>query len=108
MMIFKQFNIKKLTYAPSVYGFSKTVFKHDRVKNEQGDFKICMTTDDYYNELKNRIQNSILNESAVLVFFENDFKIDQFLKSGYCEFYENNGVISLIYSTTPNKLKLIE
>lgn len=78
-IIEESYNIRKKTFAPSVYGANNLLF------SENADIKI-ETEVDYYNAIKREIDDRLVGKTAdghrsVLVFFENKDKLLAFYHS---------------------------
>ena len=73
-----QYKINTFTKMPSMYGESQLKF------DSRDDLFILSNLDEYYIKLKTEIELALNNKRAILVFFENEARLNSFKQSSYC------------------------
>ena len=73
----KQLNIKNFIDMPSMYGELQLIF------NDNG-FIVANDQDNQFRKIRAEIELATTSKRAVLVFFENEDKLNEFKNSGYC------------------------
>ena len=71
-------SIKTFTKMPSMYGESQLKFDH------RDDLCILSNIEEHHKKLSTEIETALRNKRAVLVFFENETKLNSFKHSEYC------------------------
>ena len=73
-----RFKIKNFTKMPSMYGESQLKF------DKRDDLCISSDLDEYYLKLQTEIKKALHEQRAILVFFENEARLNSFKQSSYC------------------------
>ena len=73
-----QYKINTFTKMPSMYGESELKF------DSRDDLSMLSNLDEYYKKLQTEIEIALNNKRAILVFFENEARLNSFKQSPYC------------------------
>ena len=92
----KQLNIKSFIEMPSMHGELQLTF------NKSNDFIIANDQENQFRKIQSEIELAIKNKRAVLVFFENENKLNEFKNSEYCP-----DSCNVIVESTEDKERLI-
>ncbi len=76
--ILSKYGVDKFMYVPSVYGESN--FQFDKAGN---GICIDISKSDYFHSITNRIKELTKEKRAVIVFFENNARLEEFTKSSF-------------------------
>ncbi len=82
----EEYQITKSTITPSIYGDSQLRFR------EKDDVFVEPDSAQYFRKVKEGIIEKVNNKQAVIVFFEDEQKLNGFVSSGYCKGLEYSAV----------------
>ena len=92
----QQLNIKNFIDMPSMHGELQLTF------NKNNDFIVANDQDNQFRKIQSEIELAVKNKRAVLVFFENENKLNEFKNSAYCP-----ASCNVIVESTEDKERLV-